>query len=70
MRASSFRSRAGLVRAKLGRPGGIAIGRPANETTLSAVHRSALGQKALLAGSHRTLALCDVSSRAENNLES
>jgi Rrf2 family transcriptional repressor of oqxAB len=58
-------SRGGLVRSKLGKYGGVALGKPASEITLGAIYRAAVGEKPLLAGRTDVPHLCDVSSRAE-----
>lgn len=58
-------ARDGLVRAKLGKHGGIALGRGAREITLGAIYRAAVGEKPVLAGRTGVPHLCDVSSRAE-----
>jgi Rrf2 family transcriptional repressor of oqxAB len=58
-------ARNGIVRAKLGKNGGIALGKSSSEITLGAIYRAAVGEKPLLAGRTGVPHLCDVSSRAE-----
>lgn len=58
-------ARDGIVRSKLGKRGGIALGKPANDITLGAIYCAAVGDKPLLAGRTDVPHLCEVSSRAE-----
>lgn len=58
-------ARHGMVRSKLGKYGGIALGKAAAEITLGAIYRAAVGEKPLLAGRTDVPHLCNVSSRAE-----
>ena len=58
-------ARNGIVHAKLGKFGGIALAKDSSEITLGAIYRAAVGEKPLLAGRTDVPHLCDVSSRAE-----
>ena len=55
----------GIVRSKLGKYGGVFLAKKADEITLGAVYRAAVGEKPLLAGRTDVPHLCEVSSRAE-----
>lgn len=57
--------RDGLVRASLGKSGGVRLGRPASDITLGEIYRSVVGNKPLLTARADVPHLCDVSSRVE-----
>jgi Rrf2 family transcriptional repressor of oqxAB len=60
----------GIVRASLGKSGGVQLGRPASEITLGEIYQSVVGNKQLFAARADVPHLCDVSSRVESYFES
>ncbi len=56
---------ADIVRAKLGKHGGVSLAGAASEITLGDIYRAVVGEKPILAGRTDIPHLCDVSSRAE-----
>ena len=60
----------GMVRASLGKSGGVRLARPALNITLGDIYRSVVGEKQLLAARAEVPHLCDVSGRIEGYFES